>query len=593
MKRIKKLWDMFAGIRLRERMLLFYLVGGILPLLLANIYMYRSTRAIMIEQAKENSIEELEVIADSIEESISITERVSKQLYFDKNIEHIAFTNYEQYADILEDYSRYDNIGDYLNNYYQEIASITICTYNVSLSNNEHFIYADAITKSNSWYTKTMNLAGKPYWSFQNDSLTKKNCLTLSRVLYTEDFETVGVAYITMQNKRSELLVTENSADTMLFYNDTVVLHSNCTDLDYDEVSAMLLRSPEESASSRVKYKGDNYLMTYVRIRPDFSDNGYTVVSMIPYSEISALAAKNLFGSLILLLLCASLAFVLISLFSYSFSARINEFKAQMHRAATGDFRIAEKLSGSDEIAELYQDLNAMIFDIQELMEKVVQEQVQKEQLNTRQKEVEFKMLASQINPHFLYNTLETIRMQARVKKQPEIEELAKMLAKIMRHNIQVGDSLQPVAEELRLVQYYLKIQDYRFHDRISYEIDADETAIAPYRMMPLLMQPFVENAFVHGLESKESNGLIRIVVEVRTHLWITISDNGCGMTAQQLEEVNHMLNDFENLDRTHIGICNVNQRIKLQYGDDYGVHIDSAPGEGTQVTIRLPLLTG
>jgi two-component system sensor histidine kinase YesM len=233
-----------------------------------------------------------------------------------------------------------------------------------------------------------------------------------------------------------------------------------------------------------------------------------------------------------------------------------------------------------------------MIRDIQELMAKVVQEQVQKEQLNTRQKEVEFKMLASQINPHFLYNTLETIRMQARVKNQPEIEELAKMLAKIMRHNIQVGDSLQPVKEEIKLVRYYLKIQDYRFHDRIRYEILVDEEKIDHLLMMPLVMQPYVENAFVHGLEGKERDGLIRIEISVRTHLWITISDNGCGMSEEKLQEVRNNLNDFENLDRTHIGICNVNQRIKLQYGNDYGVTIDSAQGEGTQVTIKLPVIT-
>jgi two-component system sensor histidine kinase YesM len=200
-------------------------------------------------------------------------------------------------------------------------------------------------------------------------------------------------------------------------------------------------------------------------------------------------------------------------------------------------------------------------------------------------------MLASQINPHFLYNTLETIRMQARVKNQPEIEELAKMLAKIMRHNIQVGDTLQPLKEELKLIRYYLKIQDYRFHDRITYEIRADEEAIARLGIMPLLIQPFVENAFVHGLESKQSGGRICICVDVQKQLLISVSDNGCGMDAEKLAQVVHQLNDFDNLDRTHIGICNVNQRIRLQYGEEYGVTIESKEQEGTTVLIRLPVL--
>ena len=109
---------------------------------------------------------------------------------------------------------------------------------------------------------------------------------------------------------------------------------------------------------------------------------------------------------------------------------------------------------------------------------------------------------------------------------------------------------------------------------------------------MPLLVQPFVENAFVHGLEAKESGGEIVIRVEVRSHLWITVTDNGCGMSMEKLDEVRRGLNDFENLDRTHIGICNVNQRIKLQYGEDYGLEFESKTGAGTKVCIKLPVLT-
>ena len=215
------------------------------------------------------------------------------------------------------------------------------------------------------------------------------------------------------------------------------------------------------------------------------------------------------------------------------------------------------------------------------------------DRLTIQQKDAEFKMLASQINPHFLYNTLETIRMQARVSGQPEIEELAKMLAKIMRRNIQATDSLQSLKSELQLVEYYLKIQDYRFHDRIHYEILVKEqTGTEELKIMPLLIQPFVENAYVHGLEAKENGGMIRIQAEERSHLWITVEDNGCGMDEAKLKEVRHTLDDFETLDRTHIGICNVNQRIRLKYGGNYGVTIESAAGKGTIVTIKLPVIT-
>lgn len=591
MKLLKKIKKVILCLRLREQMLLIYFVGGILPLLFVNLYMYRSVQSIMIEQAKENEIDELSVLADSLEESVLIIEEVSKKFYFDEDLEYIAFHKYENYQEILNDYQNYDTIAQYLKNYYQEISGITVYMNNLTISNNEYFVYADATAKSSNWYINAVNLAGSPYWSFQYDSLTRKNSLRLSRVLYTRNMEKVGVISLSMQNKRSELLVSEREEDTMLIYDDVMVVHSNCTDRDYDAVFAILLRHDEDSFSERVTLDGEDCLVSAVRITPDFSEDYYTFVSIHSYSEIVSLATRAALGNLVPMLVCVMVALMLIFLFSNSISNRVNMFRVLMHRAANGDFKIAERMDGKDEIAELYQDLNAMIRDIQVLMETVVQEQVQKEQLNSRQKEVEFKMLASQINPHFLYNTLETIRMQALVKNQPEIAELAKMLAKIMRYNIQVGESLRQVKEELLLVRYYLMIQDYRFHDRIHYEILVDEEEIDTLMMMPLVIQPYVENAFVHGLEGKEHDGLICIEVSVGECLWITVTDNGCGMSEQKLEEVRRSLNDFENLDRTHIGICNVNQRIRLKYGDNYGVTIDSVQGEGTKVVISLPVI--
>lgn len=593
MKIIEKMKRFFANLKLRERILSVYLIGGVLPMVLVDAYMYVSVRSVMIEQAKESEKGELSIIADSINESVAIIEDISRRLYFDEGLEHIAFTKYSNYEEILSDYRNYNTISDYVKYYYQEIAGITIYTYNSTLSNNEYFVYADEEVRNSEKYIKTMSLKGSPYWSYSYDTMTQKNSLCLSRVLYTTEMEKVGVASIEMQNKRTELPISERIEDTMLIYNNAMVIHSNCSDTNYEEILKLLSQNDAEAFSERVTYQGEDYLFSFVKIVPDYSKDFYTIVSIRPYSEIVQLATTAAFSNLIPMIVCIACAMGMILLFSNSFSSRLNEFKVEMHKAATGDFNIAKQLEGKDEITELYQDLNAMISDIQELMSKVVLEQVQKEQINTRQKEVEFKMLASQINPHFLYNTLETIRMQARVKNQPEIEELVKMLAKIMRRNIQVSDSLQTVKSELQLVEYYLKIQDYRFRDRICYCIEVqEEELLNGLYIMPLLIQPFVENVFAHGLEAKENGGIIRIGVKVRSHLWITVEDNGCGMDEEQLEEVRKNLNDFDNLDRTHIGICNVNQRIKLRYGENYGVTIESKKDNGTIVTIKLPVIT-
>jgi two-component system sensor histidine kinase YesM len=197
-------------------------------------------------------------------------------------------------------------------------------------------------------------------------------------------------------------------------------------------------------------------------------------------------------------------------------------------------------------------------------------------------------MLASQINPHFLYNTLETIRMKARTKNETEIEELVKMLAKIMRRNIQIGDKLVPLEKELELVEYYLRIQQYRYGERISYNIDI-KCNIDSLKIVPLLIQPIVENAFIHGLESYEEKGEIRIIVEHKERLTIRVIDNGKGMSEAKLNEIIESFDDYSRLNSNHIGLNNVNQRIKLLYGDEYGLYITSKVDEGTSVCIELP----
>jgi two-component system sensor histidine kinase YesM len=282
------------------------------------------------------------------------------------------------------------------------------------------------------------------------------------------------------------------------------------------------------------------------------------------------------------------LSLILIAVFSNYFIKRLNEFKEQLHKAAAGDFMIATKSEETDEISELYDDLHIMMDSIQKLITTVYEEQMQKEKLNSRQKDVEFKMLASQINPHFLYNTLETIRMKARCNGETDIEELVKMLAKIMRRNIQVGDKLVTLKSELELVEYYLKIQQYRFGDRIHYQID-QRGNIEDLKIMPLIIQPVVENAFIHGLETKEGEGQIQIIVSNKDHLVIEVIDDGIGMSRDKLEEIKESLNDFKMLNRSNIGLSNVNQRIKLLYGEEYGISIKSEENKGTMVTIEIP----
>lgn len=383
-------------------------------------------------------------------------------------------------------------------------------------------------------------------------------------------------------------ILRERDQETYIFFSDGVTFTSKGITQPEEEILTVKKKVEPDIYNKDMEYKGRQCLISSVRIENQKPGEYFTLLSIQSYSDIYGEADAQISNSLLYIVIGILPSILLIFIFASRFSRRLNAFQVQMHKTAAGDFQIVKMNGSHDEISVLYEDLNAMISSIQHLLSTVYEEQVQKEKLNSRQKDVEFKMLASQINPHFLYNTLETIRMKARCSGEDEIEELVKMLAKIMRRNIQVGDNLVTLKSELELVEYYLKIQQYRFGDRINYRIELN-CNIEFLKIMPLIIQPVVENAFIHGLETKEGEGEIRIIVERTDRLRIHVIDNGIGMSKEKLEEITESLNDTMKLDRSHIGLSNVNQRIKLLYGEEYGIYIDSAAGRGTTVIIELP----
>jgi two-component system sensor histidine kinase YesM len=181
--------------------------------------------------------------------------------------------------------------------------------------------------------------------------------------------------------------------------------------------------------------------------------------------------------------------------------------------------------------------------------------------------------------------------MLAMINKEKEIEDISVRLTRLLRSSLEAGSELKTLAWEMDKVDCYLKIQEYRFGDRITAELHYDPETAEKYLIMPFVVQPFVENAYVHAMEDMDEGGAIDISVEIEENLKLLIHDNGQGMSEDKLEAIRQAMSDFENLDRTHIGLANVNQRIKLRFGEQYGVTIDSKENEGTTVQILMPLV--
>lgn len=241
------------------------------------------------------------------------------------------------------------------------------------------------------------------------------------------------------------------------------------------------------------------------------------------------------------------------------------------------------------------------LYQISQLMEKYAALKTKKNTAQIFDKQTELTALQSQINPHFLYNTLECIRGQALLDDNIEIAKMVEALSSFFRYSISKKGNLVTLRDELANIENYMLIQRYRFNNRFSMEIIIDEEDEAAYNFLVprLIIQPVIENAIFHGLEERMEDGIVSIeVIVTDLDMIITISDNGKGIDCEELEELNNRINanDMELDDKnksnqinTGIALPNINRRIRLLFGKEYGVNVYSTLGKGTDVEIIIP----
>lgn len=251
-------------------------------------------------------------------------------------------------------------------------------------------------------------------------------------------------------------------------------------------------------------------------------------------------------------------------------------------RVAGGDLKVRSELKTGAEVKKLSDSLNMMIEQISTLIERDRFKQI-------RLREAELEVLQTQINPHFLYNTLDTIVWLAEAGKQQEVVQMVENLSNFFRATLNHGNDVTFVGDESIHVESYLKIQQVRYQDILSYEIFLPEN-IRKYRIPKITLQPLVENALYHGIKNKRGQGRIEIGGrEEEDRIVLFVRDNGIGMTAERLEQVRKVLLAEHESRTDSYGLYNVNERLRLKFGREYHLHIESAYGKGTVVEVYLP----
>ncbi len=271
-----------------------------------------------------------------------------------------------------------------------------------------------------------------------------------------------------------------------------------------------------------------------------------------------------------------------IVLLVYTMARPIKRLSKAMGQVQKGDFTVRVPNKRKDEIGELTESFNYMLEEINTLIRQVYQEKI-------AQKNAEVQALQAQINPHFLYNTLDSINWMLIDREEYDISDIILSLAGLMRYSIEDENAFVPLEKEIGYVLCYLKIQKNRLEERLEYFVEAEEN-LTDAQVPKLILQPIVENAITHGIEPRNQKGDIRITIkDLGDEMLISVEDNGIGMTPEQLKHLKEEMPDIEKEGHTGIGIRNVDRRIRLHYGEPYGIAIESAYGKGTIVSLRIP----
>ena len=438
--------------------------------------------------------------------------------------------------------------------------------------------YKDAITSNRSVLTSSHVqhvIRGERPW-----------VITVSRGVrnFTGSGNREGVVFIDLNYSAISELCDQNSIGSkgyvfLLDQDGNVVYHPQQQQL-YNELQTenidLVMNTDKETLMDG---SGDNAKI-YTISRSE--KTGWTVVGCTNVAELLKDSKKARSIYVLVAAILVIVALVLSNLISRNITRPLQQLRDSMARVQEGDFRAAEvEVTSRNEVGSLTRSFNVMTSRIQELMKQNIYEQQQK-------RKSELKALQSQINPHFLYNTLDSIIWMAEGKKNEEVVVMTASLARLLRQSISNEEEQVPIGQEVEYARSYLTIQKMRYKDKLEFQIQVD-AQIMGVPIIKLVLQPLIENAIYHGLKYKEGKGLL-IVRGYREgeNAVIQIKDNGAGMDEQTLSHIfeKHKVNYRSN----GVGVYNVQKRLQLYYGMDYGITYSSRQGEGTTASIVIPM---
>ncbi len=583
------------GMSLKSKLILLYCLTITVPFLLIGQVILQVYGNLVVRQTTELSQESVKQVQLNLKELLDRHTDILDRFAFDSYLR--SYLNPKRsYADNRDSIDAYNNyLKPITNNLAFTDGQVSLSIYFLNetlLPGLGIYAYADERIRSGKAYSNAVEAGTGLAWGLENGELY------LSRSIREYTGKIYGVAVVRLPEKLLYALMKESDPENnrILIADDRGrVVSSN----DRDRVGTSISEEPFYVQTSGLRQgaaevkDGQTYKVLFETFESDINLIDWKVYSLIPIDHLLKEEKRVRTIGIAAMVVMAVLSCVLFVFFLDRITNGIQVLVGKMKSLRNGEFSTIEDKGHRDEIGIMTRSFNRMVEGLERMIQENYLSQVKINDINIKKREAELYALQSQIHPHFLFNTLDSIRMkllQLPTDDHQEASDMVLNLSKILRKSLNWQSGVVTLADELDLVTSYLEIQRSRFKDKIDYRIEIP-SEWSNLRIPKLILQPIVENAIQHGLEKKRGQGMIRIRgTGTSAELTIEIIDDGIGMDRDKAIKIQGALNRQETLENeTSIGIKNVHDRIRLHFGEAYGVTIDSVPGEGTIVALRMP----
>lgn len=582
---------------MRTKLALSYLLLTALPLIIIATFVFNVSIMTLKNEVSAYVANTLEQVNNNIDNTFVQLSNISANIGLDESIQDILKKDSSRsLEEKIQDDEKVAEIIENATINFTNIKALHIFSFNgevYSMKGSSSSLMADYNFTRKKWFETMKQLNKKslilPTYIQTDTTEEGNNRKVFGYIMEINDVQTnknIGYLMVEMDiSAFANLLQSISSNQTIIIDdNKTVIYHPQSEYISSQFQTNYVSELLERKAGHMITNLNSGEQMITFNTS---ANTGWTVLSVMPTNILFSKINSFKLAMVYTIILCILSSVVIAILMSKSVTEPISLLRSRMKMAESGDFDIQIDVKSKDEIGELSISFNNMIVRIKKLIQRIYQTEILR-------KEAELSALQAQINPHFLYNTLQIMDIMAEEKGADEISGSCRALAKIFRYSISKGQGFVSLKEEVQHVKNYVYIQQLRLGNHLTVKYNIDEE-LYKYEIIKLVLQPLVENAILHGIENSGRSCVIKVSATVeRQSLIIDVEDDGVGMDEDELKKVQHSLyqeedDDDPRSDKCGIALRNVNNRIKLYYSDQYGMSIQSVRNVGTKVTLVLP----